>query len=364
MASIPPQWNHTHVISIHKKGPPSVVANYRPITLTNSCCKIFEGMLNHKLLLYLNTNKLISSSQHGFLHKHSTCSNLLESADDWTSCLDRGIDTLILYVDFAKAFDSVSVPKLILKLKSIGITGNFLKIVSSLLNNRSQKVKVGNILSRSRPVVSGVPQGSVLGPILFLLFINDLSSSLPSDSISKLFADDVKSYIQINTDMSHIVFSNLINAIELWSNKWQLPLAVSKCTWMLLSNRIEINRPSYSFIMAGLELDGTDEIKDLGVIFNSKLGFDGHIDNMVARAKQRLFLLKKSFVSKDSSVLIFAFKTYFTSTRLLLPSMVSLSHHRCTTHRIYSKIFHQVSSYLSQKYIVQRSPSDLRADLP
>src|SRR5207244_8088067 len=110
--------------------------------------------------------------------------------------------------------------------------------------------------------------------------------------------------------MSHIVFSNSINAIELWSNKWQLPLAVSKCTWMLLSNRIEINRPSYSFIMAGLELDGTDEIKDLGVIFNSKLGFDGHIDNMVARAKQRLFLLKKSFVSKDSSVLIFAFKTY------------------------------------------------------
>src|SRR5207245_10785027 len=110
---VPLQWKQTYVVPIHKKGPPSVVDNYRPITLANSCSKIFESVLKDKLLLFLNANKLLSPSQHGFLQKHSTCTNLLECSNDWSSCLDRGIETLILYVDFAKAFHSVSIPTLV-----------------------------------------------------------------------------------------------------------------------------------------------------------------------------------------------------------------------------------------------------------
>src|SRR5207244_7235314 len=128
----------------------------------------FESVLKLKLLAYLKHNNFITPEQHGFLQGHSTCTNLIESMNDWTNCLDKSIETLVLYVDFAKAFDCVSVSKLIYKLKCIGITGIFLDIIFSMLSGRSQKVKMGKSFSKERTVQSGVPQGSVLGHILFV----------------------------------------------------------------------------------------------------------------------------------------------------------------------------------------------------
>src|SRR5207244_5840914 len=109
--SIPACWKKVTVIPILKKGAASEVKNYRPITLSNSCSKIFESVLKLKLLAYLKDNNFITPEQHGFLQGHSTCTNLIESMNDWTNCLDKSIETLVLYVDFAKAFDCVSVSK-------------------------------------------------------------------------------------------------------------------------------------------------------------------------------------------------------------------------------------------------------------
>jgi len=201
-------------------------SNYRPISLTSSCCKIFESVILFELLKFLNVNKVITPSQHGFLEGRSTCTNLIESLNDWSGILNKSQEALILYVDFCKAFDSVSIPKLLHKLKTIGVDRMLLDCISYLLNNRLQRVRVGSSLSPLRPVMSGVPQGSIIGPTMFLLFINDLESFLPNSVRSKLFADDLKSYISIANDKYIDDFNLLISGIQQWSETWQLPLSI------------------------------------------------------------------------------------------------------------------------------------------
>ena len=155
------------------------------------------------------------------------------------------------------------------KPSSIGVCGPILDVIKSLLSSRSQKVKVGSALSSLRPVLSGVQQGSVLGPILFILFINDFESCLPKNVLSTFFADDVKSYVRVVSDLCVNDFRLLTDSIVSWSDKWQLPLSVEKCSWMLLSKQQKSD--NYTFSMSGVTLIESNNSKDLGIIFNTFL---------------------------------------------------------------------------------------------
>ena len=307
-SKVPRAWLSSVIVPIHKKGPLSSPSNYRPISLTNSCCKIFESVVSTQLLSYLHTHKLISPAQHGFLKNHSTCSNLLESLNDWSSILDKSNEVLIFYADFFKAFDSVSVPKLVFKLSLLNICKPVLDCIESLLNNRMQCVKVGSALSNPRPVKSGVQQGSVLGPLMFLLFITDIHNYLPYNAISKLFADDFKSYIAADCCINTNDFNLIITAVQRWADAWQLPLSIDKCKWMIMSNKLVKSTVDFSDL--NVKLDETSEFVDLGVTFNSKLNFSSHISLIIAKAKQRLYLLRKCFTSCNENALVEAFKTY------------------------------------------------------
>jgi len=155
------------VAPIFKKGNSCEPIIYRPLSLTSVFSKLFESIIKSKLLQYLHSHSLITVHQHGFLSNHSTLTNSIESLNDWTSSLDHKYCVKLLYTDFTKAFDVVSIPKLLYKLELYGIKGLLLSCINSFITGRVQCVRVGSATSGVLPVLNGVAQGSVLGPLLF-----------------------------------------------------------------------------------------------------------------------------------------------------------------------------------------------------
>ena len=189
---LPHDWRNAVVVPIHKKGAKNDPSNYRPVSLTSIICKILESIIREELLGHLRANNLISEHQYGFMPGRSCTLQLLDVLNSWTDGLDnkgRSID--IIYTDLKKAFDLVSHKGLVHKLPAFGIGIVLINWISAFLSGRLQKVRVGLETSSWTPVTSGVPQGSVLGPVLTILYINDLVLNL-NNSTAKLFADDAK----------------------------------------------------------------------------------------------------------------------------------------------------------------------------
>ena len=184
--SLPSEWGLSIITPKYKKGSPSDPTNYRPIALTCCCCKILESIIADDMLTFLSEHNLITRSQHGFLKRHSTSTNLLESINDWTLTISNHKSVTIAYLDFKSAFDCISHTKLIHKLCSYGIQGNLLFWIKAFLSGRTQMVRINSSLSQICTVTSGVPQGSCLGPLLFNLFINDVTDHLTTPINAKL----------------------------------------------------------------------------------------------------------------------------------------------------------------------------------
>ena len=302
---IPSEWKHSIVTPIFKKGSPSDPSNYRPIALTCSCCKILESLITSDLLVFLHSHNLISKHQHGFLKHHSTCTNLLESLNDWTISLSNHKSVVVAYIDFARAFDSISYSKLFIKLEAYGIGGNLLFWIKAFLTNRTQSVRVGSSMSSVCSVTSGIPQGSCLGPLLFNIYINDVTDGF-HDVSAKLFADDLKLYTEINTPLSESNFQSHLDRIFTWAESWQLSISYSKCSIMNLGRQPS---PS-SFTFQNTPILSSNLVKDLGVLVDPDLKFASHIHDFVSRAKLRSALIFRSFLTNNIDNLKRAFVTY------------------------------------------------------
>lgn len=301
---LPAAWKTARVIPIYKKGDAADPANYRPIALTCIPCKAMERIVRDCMLSFIEKYQIIDSNQFGFLPHRSTVLQLLAVMEEWTRSIDLGIPVDVVFVDFAKAFESVVHQKLLTKLEHYGFTGPLLKWIEDFLINRTHHVVVGSNTSHNRRVVSGVPQGSVLGPLLFIIYINDLNCS--SNSSLHKFADDVKTHGHARDNRDHANLQTSLNYLHDWSENWQLPINADKCAVLHIGRKNHQN----SFTMASSTLKPKTLVKDLGVWFSADLKFSTHCSNIVRSANQRLALIRRCFTSGDPLTLIKAYKVY------------------------------------------------------
>ena len=227
---LPTVWKKANVIPLFKKGSRSDPNNYRPVSLTCICGKLLEKLIRNRIMSYMENNNLFNVHQFGFRSSRSCVTQLLKVIKDWFDDMDNNIVWDTIYLDFAKAFDRVPHKRLVNKLKAYGISGNLLKWISDFLSDRKQRVKVGDKWSDWIEVLSGIPQGSVLGPLLFLIFIHDLPENVLSRIV--IFADDTKLYNQRNN--KDILQNDLIEIYQ-WSLEWNLRFNLDKCKFCIMA---------------------------------------------------------------------------------------------------------------------------------
>ena len=228
--TVPQDWKVANVTPILKKGPRSDPCNYRPISLTAVPCKLLQRIIRDALVKHMNSNNLFCKNQHGFRSGHSCTTQLLECLEDWTQAIYNGSTIDIIYLDFCKAFGKVSHRILLQKLDQYRIKGLVHKCIESFLVGAKQRVVINGSSSNSKPVTSGVPQSSVLGPILFLIYVNDIPEMVRCTV--KLFADDTKLYSETHNQEDQTTLQSDINNIVDWTDCWLMKLNLSKCKHM------------------------------------------------------------------------------------------------------------------------------------
>ena len=293
------------------KGKKDDMENYRGISIEPVISKLFQGII--KDYLSLHVQKLVCDEQHGFLPGKSTVSNLTCYSDFISKALDNKTQVHSIYTDYSKAFDIVPHGLLLNKLYcQFGFRDNILNLFESFLSNRFQRIVINGVESVWTQVTSGVPQGSILGPLLFIMYINDLPREL-SNSKCLLFADDGKFFKIIKSLSDCLQLQNDLNSIFSWCHKWKLDLNLSKCYVMNFSLKRSRNIV-FEYAFGTTKLKYVDEIKDLGVIFTPTLNFSNHVNYIVNKAFRMLGFINRVLKDfKDTTVLCTLFNAYVRS---------------------------------------------------
>lgn len=304
----PSAWKVSSVTPVYKSGKRSDVSNYRPISILAAASKVFERIVFNRV--YEHVKCFITPAQHGFVTGKSTLTNLLEFVTRVTDSMLDGGQLDVIFTDFSKAFDRVSHSLLLLKLQNFGIKSNALRWFKSYLSGRTQRVVIGGGKSDVITTPSGVPQGSILGPLLFLLFINDLPDLFTSDS--SLFADDNKIYRKIESAADGYCLQSDITSFSAWCDKNQLDLNQDKCC--VLSMTCKPKPIDYQYHVKDKVIERVSSKKDLGIKFGCKGSFIEHISEMTKKSYQLIgFIFRTTIHFRRPESLIKLYNTYVRS---------------------------------------------------
>ena len=305
---VPSDWRKANVCAVFKKGDRTDAANYRPVSLTSIPCKIMEHIVLSNIMSHCDKHSILKHFQHGFRGRHSCETQLIITLDDLHKSLDNNLQSDVLILDFSKAFDCVAHRRLISKLNYYGIKEETNNWIKNWLSDRTQTVILNGHKSSVAPVTSGVPQGSVLGPMLFLLFINDISDGVKSPI--RLFADDCVLYLAIKKTADALQLQKDLSSLESWAQKWQMNFNVKKC-YKLMVTRKKQPRPS-DYTMQGKTLADVTHNPYLGIEFQKDLKWDLHINNIVCKANKILGFLRRNLSHCPTNVKA---QAYFTLVR-------------------------------------------------
>ena len=275
---VPTEWKTANIMPVFKKGERSNPSNHRPVSLTCVCSKL---LIYSHIFEHLNAHGLLCEQQHGFQQSET---QLIATVNEIAENMNAGKQTDVILLDFAKAFDKVPHVRLCHKLSHLGINGPVLEGIKDFLAGRTQQVIVSGEKSSISSVTSGVPQGTVLAPLLFLCFINDITSNI-SSSI-RLYADDVLIYRCVNTKEDVAILQKDLHILENWAYKWNMFFSPPKCEFLRITNRKDIIHSKYT--IQNIEIQEVQHAKYLGVTFNTKLKWSDHIQIMCKRLTRYL----------------------------------------------------------------------------
>ena len=311
----PEIWKKANVVPIHKKEDKTLIKNYRPISLLPIFGKIFERVIYNSLFNYFLSNKLFTPSQSGFLPGDSSIAQLLSIIHEIQTAFDNNptVDVRGVFLDISKAFDKVWHDGLVFKLKSYGVEGELLSLLKNYLQNREQRVVLNGQTSGWRKINSGVPQGSVLGPLLFLIYINDLPDGIIS--MCKIFADDTslfskvldinKSVTELNTDLEKI---------SQWAYQWKMqfnPDPNKQANEVIFSRKLVSNNLSHPPVkFNNNNITRCSHQKHLGVVLDSNLNFNTHIDQKIKKCNKMIGLIRRLSVNLPRNALLTIYKSF------------------------------------------------------
>ena len=312
----PDLWKVASIVPIHKSGSLHAVENYRGISILNAISKVFEKIMHNTL--YAASKHLISEYQHGFVKKRSTTSNLISFTTLVIEEMENRRQVDAIYIDFSKAFDKVPHARAIEKLSQMGFPAWTTNWLRSYLGNRKAFVRLGSTKSQTFSVASGVPQGSILGPLIFILFINDLCGNIKSSKL--LYADDLKIFRTINSVVDCVALQADLNVLQSWCITNGMDVN-AKNTKSISFTRRRTLQP-FNYTLNSTQLERVKSIRDLGVIIDSMMRFDEHIAATTAKAFSVVGFIRRNTPSFDN---IDALKALYCSlVRSILENAVSV----------------------------------------
>lgn len=303
---VPKEWKQANVTPVHKNGSKKLPMNYRPISLTSIIGKLLETILKNQIYEYIEENDIVPPNQHGFRSHHSCTTNLIQFFDPITKILDRGKPVDMIYFDFKKAFDLVPHCILITKLHRFGIRGKLLSWIQDWLIGRTQRVTLNGKESGWKGVTSGVVQGSVLGPVLFLLFVADLTEVVSDGTIIGTFADDTKIGRAIESPQDNVTLQHDIDRLSRWAKDNQMKFNIEK------SKSLQMGRSNvgHVYTIDGVAITRVNAHRDLGVLISQDMKPSLHVGTIVKKANAMLGQIKRSFSVRSPDVFTDIYKAF------------------------------------------------------